>query len=142
MAPAANNELIYSSLVEYCCCGAVTVAADVTINHVEADDLGHTMMLNDLKYNSNPAVFSASSSSVNTFWSSLLLSLSLEYVFAPAWNGLILRFAHHGILGCRRVVFVRAQGKRNRSALDHRQYELAGNDATVQFGMVTVHRQQ
>ena len=70
----------------------MTVAADVTINHVEADDLGHTMMLHDPKNNSNPAVFSASSSSVNTFWSSLLLSLSLEYVFAPAWNGLILWF--------------------------------------------------
>ena len=52
-----SNELIYSSLVEYCCCGAVTVAADVTINHVEADDLGHTMMLHDPKNNSNPAVF-------------------------------------------------------------------------------------
>ena len=40
----SNNEVIYSSLVEYCCCGTVTVAADVTITHVEADDLGHTMM--------------------------------------------------------------------------------------------------
>ncbi len=60
------NLFILSSLVEYCCCGTVTVAADVTINHVEAEDLGHTMMLNDPKYNSNPAVFLASSSSVNT----------------------------------------------------------------------------
>ena len=40
----------------------MTVAADVTINHVEADHLGHTMMMHDPKN-----IFSlASSSSVNT----------------------------------------------------------------------------
>ena len=50
------NLFILSSLVEYCCCGTATVAADVTITHVEAD-LGHTMMLNDPKNKSNPAVF-------------------------------------------------------------------------------------
>ena len=52
------NELIYSSLVEYSCCGTVTVAAHVTITHVEAD-LGHTMMSNDPKNNSKPAVFTS-----------------------------------------------------------------------------------
>ena len=52
-----SNELIYSSLVAYCCCGTVTVAADVTITHVEADDLGHTMMLHGPKNNSNSDIF-------------------------------------------------------------------------------------
>ena len=51
-------ELIYSSLVEYSCCGTVTVAAQVTVTHVEAD-LGHTMMSNDPKNNSKPAVFTS-----------------------------------------------------------------------------------
>ena len=32
---------------------------------------------------------------------------------------------HHGILRCRRVVFVRTQGKRNRSALDHLQFPIS-----------------
>ena len=50
------NELIYSSLVEYSCCGTVTVAAHVTITHVKAD-LGHTMMSKDSKNNNKPAVF-------------------------------------------------------------------------------------
>ena len=31
----------------------------------------------------------------------------------------------HGILRCRRVVFVRTQGKRNRSALDHLQFPIS-----------------
>ena len=35
----------------------VTVAAGVTITHVQADHLGHTKMLHHPKNNSNPAVF-------------------------------------------------------------------------------------
>ena len=90
------NLFLLSSLVEYCCCGTATVAADVTITQVEAD-LGHTMMLNDPKNNSNPAVFVGiffrehllARNKKNCF---LLLSPWVEYFFAPAWNGLVLWF--------------------------------------------------
>ena len=112
-------------ILNYCCCGTVTVAADVTINHVEADDLGHTMMLHDPKNNSNPAVFIG----IVFFREHLLV-----FPDALAFFGICFRACmewtdpvvhHHGILRCRRVVFVRAQGKRNRSALDHRQFPVS-----------------
>ena len=45
----------------------MTVAADVTITHVEADDLGHTMMLQALRITVMQP-FSQESSSVNTLW--------------------------------------------------------------------------
>ena len=120
-----NNRLIYSSLVEYFCCGTVTVAADVTINHVEADDLGHAMMLNDPKYNSSPAVFIG----IVFFREHLLV-----FPDALAFFGIMVRTCmewtdpavhHHGILRCRRVVLIQTQGKWNRSALDHRQFPVS-----------------
>ena len=57
LAEKQSTYLFFTSIVEYCYYGTVTVAADVTINHVEADDLGHIMMLNDTKNTRNPAVF-------------------------------------------------------------------------------------
>ena len=57
LAAKQSTYLFFTSIVEYCYYGTVTVAADVTINHVEADDLGHIMMLNDTKNTRNPAVF-------------------------------------------------------------------------------------
>ena len=64
LAPSGEqwSYLFFTSIVEYCCSGTVTVAADVTITHVDADHLRHTMMLH------------------------------LSPFFAPAWNGLILLF--------------------------------------------------
>ena len=39
-SPEQWTYLFFTSIVEYCCSGTVTVAADVTLNDVEADHLG------------------------------------------------------------------------------------------------------
>ena len=52
------NLFILLLFVGYSCCGTVTVAAHVTITHVEAD-LGHTMMSSDPRNNSKPVFFTS-----------------------------------------------------------------------------------
>ena len=74
------------------------------------------MVLNDPKNNSNPAIF------IRSFFREQLLVFPAAVGFFGIMVRTCMEWAdpavhHHGILGCRRVVFVQTQGKRNRSAL-------------------------